>query len=137
MTANANPQTQPAPRELHLTRVLDAPRALVWDAWTKPEMLAAWWGPTGWTNPTCEIDPRPGGRIYIDTGRNRAGATVAAAYTVRARKGAPVSAPCTWDEVASGAVLPQTFTIRNMAERLDSVGDLWRGLAPARPRTRR
>jgi bifunctional non-homologous end joining protein LigD len=78
-----------------------------------------------------------GGRIYIDTGRNRAGATVAAAYTVRARKGAPVSAPCTWDEVASGAVLPQTFTIRNMAERLDSVGDLWRGLAPARPRTRR
>ncbi len=39
------------------------------------------------------------GRIYVDTGRNGYSATFAAAYTVRARPGAPVSAPCTWDEV--------------------------------------
>jgi bifunctional non-homologous end joining protein LigD len=69
-----------------------------------------------------------GGRIYIDTARNRAGATVAAAYTVRARPGAPVSAPCTWEEVASGAVTPRSFTLRTMAARLADVGDLWAGL---------
>jgi len=66
-----------------------------------------------------------GGRIFIDIGRNRAGATFAAAYTVRARAGAPVSAPCTWDEVASGAVTPRTFTLRTMTARLAAVGDLW------------
>lgn len=74
-----------------------------------------------------------GDRIYLDTARNRAGATVAAVYTVRARAGAPVSAPCTWDEIAAGEVRPQTFTLRNMAARLARVGDLWVGLAPKRP----
>jgi bifunctional non-homologous end joining protein LigD len=69
-----------------------------------------------------------GGRILIDTGRNRAGATFAAAYTVRARPGAPVSAPCAWTEIEAGAVGPQTFTLRSMAARLQQVGDLWDGL---------
>jgi bifunctional non-homologous end joining protein LigD len=72
------------------------------------------------------------GRIYLDTGRNRAGATFAAAYTVRARPGAPVSAPCTWDEIEAGSVHPQTFTLRTMAARLAAVGDLWADLSPAR-----
>jgi bifunctional non-homologous end joining protein LigD len=45
-----------------------------------------------------------GGRIYVDTGRNGYSATFAAAYTVRARRGAPVSAPCTWDEIERGEV---------------------------------
>jgi bifunctional non-homologous end joining protein LigD len=66
-----------------------------------------------------------GGRIYVDTGRNGYGATFAAVYAVRARPGAPVSAPCTWEEVASGAAAPQAFTLRGMASRLDAVGDLW------------
>lgn len=66
-----------------------------------------------------------GRRIFIDTARNRAGATFAAAYTVRARPGAPVSAPCTWEEVASGTVGPRSFTLRTMAERVTQVGDLW------------
>jgi bifunctional non-homologous end joining protein LigD len=66
-----------------------------------------------------------GGRIYVDTGRNGYSATFAAAYTVRARPGAPVSAPCTWKEVERGDVDPQTFTIRNMAARVDTVGDVW------------
>lgn len=66
-----------------------------------------------------------GERILVDTGRNGFGATFAAPYTVRAKPGAPVSAPCTWDEVESGAVTPQSFTLRNMARRLDDVGDLW------------
>jgi bifunctional non-homologous end joining protein LigD len=65
------------------------------------------------------------GRIYVDTGRNGYSATFAAAYTVRARAGAPVSAPCTWREVERGDVVPQTFTIRNMAARVNQVGDIW------------
>jgi len=65
------------------------------------------------------------GRIYVDTGRNGYSATFAAAYTVRAKAGAPVSAPCTWKEVERGLVGPQTFTIRNMAARVEKVGDVW------------
>ena len=65
------------------------------------------------------------GRIYVDTGRNGYGATFAAAYTVRARNGAPVSAPCAWDEVERAEVEPRTFTLRNMPERIATVGDLW------------
>jgi bifunctional non-homologous end joining protein LigD len=68
------------------------------------------------------------GRIYVDTGRNGYSATFAAAYTVRARPGAPVSAPCTWKEVERGDVHPRTFTLRNMADRLATAGDLWADL---------
>jgi bifunctional non-homologous end joining protein LigD len=70
-----------------------------------------------------------GGRILVDTGRNGYGATFAAAYAVRARPGAPVSAPCTWEEVERGEAGPRTFTLRTMPARLDAVGDLWAGLA--------
>jgi bifunctional non-homologous end joining protein LigD len=65
------------------------------------------------------------GRIYVDTGRNGYSATFAAAYTVRAKRGAPVSAPCTWKEVERGDVEPQTFSIRSMAARVHKVGDVW------------
>jgi bifunctional non-homologous end joining protein LigD len=68
------------------------------------------------------------GRILVDTGRNGYSATFAATYTVRARPGAPVSAPCTWDEVESGEVHPKSFTLRNMEQRIADVGDLWSGL---------
>ena len=50
---------------------------------------------------------------------------VCAAYTVRAKRGAPVSAPCTWEEVERGEVDPRTFTLRNMLDRVAKVGDLW------------
>jgi bifunctional non-homologous end joining protein LigD len=68
------------------------------------------------------------GRIYVDTGRNGYSATFAAAYTVRARRGAPVSAPCAWAEIERGEVDPGTFTLRNMPQRVATVGDLWAGL---------
>jgi bifunctional non-homologous end joining protein LigD len=67
-----------------------------------------------------------GGRIYIDTGRNGYSATFAAVYAVRPKPGAPVSAPCTWDEVERGAVGPRTFTLRTMAARVADAGDLWK-----------
>jgi bifunctional non-homologous end joining protein LigD len=66
-----------------------------------------------------------GTRILVDTGRNGYSATFAAAYAVRARDGAPVSAPCTWEEVEEGSVQPKTFNLRNMGERVEKVGDLW------------
>lgn len=66
-----------------------------------------------------------GGRILVDTGRNGYSATFAAAYTVRAKPGAPVSAPCTWEELERGDVGPKSFTLRTMAQRISKVGDLW------------
>ena len=50
-------------REIVMTRVFDAPRSLVFDAWTKPELVKRWLlGPEGWSMPVCEIDLRVGGR---------------------------------------------------------------------------
>ena len=66
-----------------------------------------------------------GRRILVDTGRNGYSATFAAVYAVRARPGAPVSAPCTWDELERGAIGPQSFTLRTMTRRMAEVGDLW------------
>jgi bifunctional non-homologous end joining protein LigD len=73
-----------------------------------------------------------GGRILLDTGRNDYSATFATAYTLRARAGAPVSAPCSWAEIQSGAVGPRSFTLRNMSARIEAVGDLWSGLMEQR-----
>jgi uncharacterized protein YndB with AHSA1/START domain len=51
-------------REIVMTRVFDAPRPLVFDAWTKPELLKRWLhGPEGWSLSVCEIDLRVGGRF--------------------------------------------------------------------------
>jgi bifunctional non-homologous end joining protein LigD len=66
-----------------------------------------------------------GRRILVDTGRNAYSATFAATYAVRAKQGAPVSAPCTWEELEGGQVKPQTFTLRTMNRRIAQVGDLW------------
>lgn len=53
--------TTPTDREIVLTRVFDAPRSLVFDAFTKPELLKRWFGPRGWTLVVCEVDLRVGG----------------------------------------------------------------------------
>jgi uncharacterized protein YndB with AHSA1/START domain len=51
--------------DLVMTRVFDAPRELVFKAWTETKHLAQWWGPKGFTNPVCEMDVRAGGAIRI------------------------------------------------------------------------
>jgi uncharacterized protein YndB with AHSA1/START domain len=54
--------TTPSDREIVMTRVFNAPRKLVWEAWTSPEHVPHWMlGPPGWSMPVCEIDLRPGG----------------------------------------------------------------------------
>lgn len=54
------------PTEATFTRVFNAPRPLVFLAWTSRDHVARWWGPKGFTSPRCEWDARPGGRIHID-----------------------------------------------------------------------
>jgi uncharacterized protein YndB with AHSA1/START domain len=54
-----------AERTVTITRVLKAPRALVWQAWTDPELLKQWWGPEQFTNPLVEGDIREGGVLNI------------------------------------------------------------------------
>jgi uncharacterized protein YndB with AHSA1/START domain len=53
--------TTPTDREIVLTRVFDAPRSLVFDAFSKPELLKRWFGPRGWSLVVCEVDLKVGG----------------------------------------------------------------------------
>lgn len=64
MTAKIKASDDFAGREFVITREFDAPCELVFQAWTDPKHLAQWWGPKGFTNPVCEWDARPGGKIY-------------------------------------------------------------------------
>lgn len=52
-------------KDLTFERTLDASREAVWKAWTDPKLVAQWWGPSGVTNPVCEIDARVGGALHI------------------------------------------------------------------------
>jgi uncharacterized protein YndB with AHSA1/START domain len=56
-----------AAQQIEITRVYDAPRELVWRAWTEPEELVQWWGPPGWSTPleTVTMDVRPGGDFRL------------------------------------------------------------------------
>jgi len=66
MTAKESAKASPfAERELVIIRVFDAPRERVFKAWTDANLLAQWWGPKGFTNPVCEVDPKPGGALRI------------------------------------------------------------------------
>ena len=61
MAARSNAATESAERELLITRVFNAHRSLVFKAWTEPQHLVHWWGPQGFTLPSCTMDLRPGG----------------------------------------------------------------------------
>ena len=52
--------------EMLMSRVVMAPRELVWKAWTDPVHLAKWWGPRGFSSPRCELDLRVGGQLRVD-----------------------------------------------------------------------
>lgn len=52
-------------RDLVITRIFDAPVEEVWKAWTDPEYVVRWWGPTGFTSPSCKIDFREGGKFVF------------------------------------------------------------------------
>ena len=52
-------------RDVVITRLFDAPVEQVWKAWTDPEYVTRWWGPTGFTSPSCKIDFREGGKFLF------------------------------------------------------------------------
>ena len=81
------------------------------------------------------IAARPRGSIYVDAQQNSAGKSVVAAYSVRERPGAPVSAPLDWTELRDTLRL-DTFTVKTMPDRLGKVGDLW-GAAMSRQNSKR
>ncbi|MBW4459268.1 MAG: SRPBCC domain-containing protein [Nodosilinea sp. WJT8-NPBG4] len=67
--ANASTSTPQSDREIVITRLFDAPRDLVWQAWTDPAHIAQWWGPKGFTTRVDEMDLRPGGQSrYVMVG---------------------------------------------------------------------
>jgi len=70
------------------------------------------------------IRRRPRGTIYVDAKQNARGKSVASAYSVRERAGAPVSAPLRWTDLRRTLRIDD-FTIATMPRRLDSIGDLW------------
>lgn len=57
--------TAPSAKEFAITRAFDAPRDIVWQAWTDPTRLPEWFGPGGFTVPRCEVDLRPDGELLI------------------------------------------------------------------------
>jgi len=72
MAETGNAPTTSAQQELVIERIFDAPRELVWQVWTDPEMFTKWWGPKGFTTPHCEIDFRVGGK-YLNCMRGPVG----------------------------------------------------------------
>ena len=64
MSAKNNPAEEASTREFVITRVFDAPRELVWKAWTERERLMQWFGPKGFAMSTAKMDFRPGGSFH-------------------------------------------------------------------------
>lgn len=60
----SSPAAKAEERALVITRDFDAPRSLVFKAWTDPDQVMNWWGPKGFTTPFCSIDLRPGGIFH-------------------------------------------------------------------------
>ncbi|MGD0530596.1 MAG: DNA ligase, partial [Polyangiaceae bacterium] len=74
-----------------------------------------------------------GGKLYVDYGQNGEGRTIVAPYTIRARDGAVVSTPVTWDEVTE-ALDPTRFTIKTVPARVAKRGDLYAGVLASKQR---
>jgi uncharacterized protein YndB with AHSA1/START domain len=71
----------PTDREIVITRTFDAPRHVVFDAWTRPEHVRAWWDPAGVPLATCEIDLRPNGAFrFVHAGGKGEAAAFAGVY---------------------------------------------------------
>jgi bifunctional non-homologous end joining protein LigD len=80
-----------------------------------------------------KVANRPRGRVLVDYNQNRWGSTLASIYSPRPRPEASVSTPVTWTEVERGIRI-QDFTIRNVPDRVDRLGDLWKPLLQKRGR---
>jgi bifunctional non-homologous end joining protein LigD len=72
-----------------------------------------------------------GGRLFLDTNRNGTAQTVVPAFAIRAKDGAPVAMPITWEELQDPGVHARTWNMRNACERMESIEDPWIGFAKA------
>ena len=81
MTAAAQESQQATECEFTITRIIDAPRALVWKAFTEPERMKEWWGPKGSTIVASKMDLRVGG-TYHGAMRDPAGQVIWAKFTI-------------------------------------------------------
>lgn len=82
---------------------------------------------------TLERNPaKRRGRMYIDCHQNRKGQTIATAYCLRPRPGAPASTPLAWSELKPG-LDPRAFDIKTLPQRVAAVGDLWRPMLDVKP----
>lgn len=79
------------------------------------------------------IARRPPGRVLVDYNQNAWGRTLASVYSVRPRRGAPVSAPVSWSEIENSVAI-EDFTLHSVPARVQEMGDLWRKLLHARGR---
>jgi uncharacterized protein YndB with AHSA1/START domain len=84
MTEQTPVQTGTQDQQVVITRLFDAPRRLVFDAWTQPDQVARWWGPEGFDTPldTVEIDLRVGGRFHLRMVQGRTGAQYPLRYEI-------------------------------------------------------
>jgi uncharacterized protein YndB with AHSA1/START domain len=64
-TKRSNAAKFPEVDDLFITRIFDAPREAIWKAWTDPRRLMRWWGPQGFTSPSCKMDLRVGGKYLF------------------------------------------------------------------------
>jgi uncharacterized protein YndB with AHSA1/START domain len=84
MTEQTPVETGPQDQQVEITRIFDAPRQLVFEAWTDPDQVAKWWGPDGFHTPpeTVEIDLRVGGRYHLGMVQEATGAQFPLRYEI-------------------------------------------------------
>jgi uncharacterized protein YndB with AHSA1/START domain len=116
-------------REARITRVIDAPRDLVWNEWLDPEQVARWWGPHGMTTPlsTIEMDVRPGGLFRLTMVSDADGAEYPTEMAFR-EVVEPERLVIEWDaqlHFGSGVV---TVTFKDLGEKTE-VAVHWSGYA--------
>jgi uncharacterized protein YndB with AHSA1/START domain len=90
-----------AQRDVVVTRTFNAPRSLVFKMWTDPKHLAQWWGPHQFTNPVCEVDLRPGGKLHI---------------VMRGPKGTPYDSDFPMSGTFEDIVPPERLVFRSIAQ---------------------
>jgi uncharacterized protein YndB with AHSA1/START domain len=119
----------PSDREIVITRSFDAPRRVVFEAWTKPEHVSAWWDPTGTRLAACEIDLRPNGAFrFVHAGPVGVAHTFAGVYreidpprrlefTTRSASGPESVGTLVFDESDGTTTLTMTIACASVADR--------------------